>query len=81
MAGPPGLQRAQLQRAFEVPQFHAEPRQRCKCVDDESTPVAGVVIALVGILVSESAVDPDRVSDPFVLSPSVGLARFRVRVR
>jgi hypothetical protein len=50
-------------------------------VDDEPTAVAGVVIALVGILVSESAVDPDRVSDPFVLSPSVGLARFRVRVR
>ena len=56
---------AQLQRAFEVPEFHAEPRQRCKSVDDEPTAVAGVVIALVGIrLCLNRTVDTDLVGDP-----------------
>jgi len=55
---------AQLQRAFEMPQFHAEPRQRCKRVDDESTPVAGVVTALVGIRPRlDRTVDADGVID------------------
>jgi len=47
--------------------FDAEARQRCEGVDDESTDVAGDVIALVGIWFRlDRAVDADRVGDPLV---------------
>jgi len=58
---------AQLQRAFEVPQFHAEARERREGVDDEPTAIAGVAIVLVGIrLHLDRAVDADRVGDPLI---------------
>ena len=64
----------QLQRAFEVPEFHPEPGERRKRVDDQPTAVTGDVIVLVGIrLRLNRTVDIDRVSDPLVLPPSVGL--------
>ncbi|ELZ76699.1 hypothetical protein C456_03401 [Haloferax volcanii DSM 14919] len=66
---------AQLQRSFQMPQFDPEPGEGCERVDDQSTAVTGDVIALVGIrLRLNRAVDADRVSDPLVLPPGVGLA-------
>ncbi|GAA0728503.1 hypothetical protein GCM10009060_27810 [Halorubrum trapanicum] len=68
---------AQLQRAFEVPQFHTEPGERCERVNDEPTPVAGVVIVLLGIRpFLDGTVDTDWVGDPFVLPPRMRLAHF-----
>ena len=50
-------------------------RRRCERVDDEPTPVAGVVTPLVGIrLRLDGTVDTDRVGDSLVLPPSGGLA-------
>lgn len=47
--GPAGTtSRAKLQRAFEVAEFHAEASECCEGIDNESTAVAGVVIALFG---------------------------------
>ena len=40
---------AELQRAFQMPQFDPESGECRKCVDDQSTVVTGDVIALVGI--------------------------------
>jgi len=34
----------QLQRPLEMAEFHTEPGKRCEHVDDEPTPIAGVVI-------------------------------------
>jgi len=54
--------------------FDAEARQRCEGVDDESTDVAGDVIALVGIWFRlDRAVDADRVGDPLVFAPGMRL--------
>ncbi|AAC82912.1 unknown (plasmid) [Halobacterium salinarum NRC-1] len=65
----------QLQRAFQMPQFNAEPRQCRERVDDQPTAVTSVVIALVGIrLRLNRAVDADRVGDPVVLAPRMRLA-------
>jgi len=56
-------------------EFHPEPRERCEDVDDESTAVAGVVIALLGTRpLLERTVDADRVRDPFVFPPRMRLA-------
>ncbi len=66
---------AQLQRAFQMPQFDPESRERRERVDDQSTAVTGDVIVLVGTrLRLDGTVDADRVGDPLVLSPSTGLA-------
>ncbi len=68
----------QLQWSFQVTEFHSKPRERCECVDDESAPVAGVVVALVGIWpYLDHTIDADRVNDPFVRPPSVGFAQIR----
>ncbi|AAG20995.1 Vng6378h (plasmid) [Halobacterium salinarum NRC-1] len=66
---------AQLQRAFQMPEFHPQPRERCERVDNQPTAVTGDVIALVGIrLRLDRTVDTDRMADPFVLSLGMGLA-------
>ncbi len=53
---------AQLQRAFEVPEFHPEPGERRKRVGDQPAAVTDDVIALVGIrLRLNRTVDTDRV--------------------
>ncbi len=57
-----------------MPEFDPEPRERCKCVDDESTPVASMVVTVIGIETRlDRAVDADRVRDSLVFSPGVGL--------
>jgi len=56
-------------------EFHTETRERREGVDDEPTAIAGVAIALVGIrLHLDRAVDADRVGDPLIFPPGVGLA-------
>jgi len=56
-------------------EFHPEPRERREGVDDEATPVAGVMIALLGIRpLLERTVDADRVRHPFVFPPGMCLA-------
>ncbi|ELZ68843.1 hypothetical protein C457_10546 [Haloferax prahovense DSM 18310] len=66
---------AQLQRAFQMPQFDPEPDECCERVDDQPTAVTGDVIALVEIRFRlNRAVDTDRVGDPLVLSTDMGLA-------
>jgi hypothetical protein len=61
-------------------QFDPEPGERCQRVDDQSTAVTGDVITLVGIrLRLDRAVDADRVGDPLVLPPGVGLACFNAK--
>ena len=66
---------AQLQRAFEVPEFHAEPRERSERVDDQPTAVAGAVVALVGIRPClGGAVDTEWLRHPFVIPPRMRLA-------
>jgi hypothetical protein len=56
-------------------EFHPEPGERREGVDDESTAVAGVVIAPLGIgLFLERTVDADRVRHPFVFPPRMRLA-------
>jgi hypothetical protein len=58
-----------------VAEFDAEPSERCERVDDESTAVAGVVIALVGIRpLLDGTVDADWVRHAFVFSPRMRLA-------
>jgi len=67
--------RTELERALEVAEFHAEPGERREGVDDESTRVAGVVIAFVGIRFRlDRPVDADKVSDSLIFSPSMRLA-------
>ena len=67
--------RTELELPLEMAKFHAEPRERRKRVDDQPTAVTGDVTALVGIrLRLNRTVDADRVGDPLVLSPRVGLA-------
>ena len=39
---------AQLQRAFQMPQFNAEPSERRERVNDQPTAVTGDVIAPIG---------------------------------
>jgi len=57
-----------------MPQFDPESGERCERVDDQPTSIAGDVIALLGIrLRLNRTVDTDRMSDPLVLAPSVGL--------
>ena len=62
--GPTGATAStKLQRPLEMAEFHAKSSERCERVNDESTPVAGVEIALVGIrLRLNRAVDADRKS-------------------
>jgi hypothetical protein len=58
-----------------MPKFHAEARECREGVDDESTAVAGVVIALLGIRpLLDGTVDTDRVRHPFVFPPRMRLA-------
>ena len=40
---------ADLEGSFGMSEFHPEPRECFKCVDDQSTPVVDVVFALVKI--------------------------------
>jgi hypothetical protein len=55
--------------------LYAKPCECCERVNDEPTPVAGVVFALVGIrLRLGSAADTDRVGNSLILPPSVRLA-------
>ena len=69
--------RTELERPLEVAEFHAESRECREGVDDESTPVAGVVIALLGIgPLLERTVDADRVRRPFAFPPRMRLACF-----
>jgi|APHM01.1.fsa_nt_gi hypothetical protein len=52
-----------------------ERRRRREGVDDEPTPVAGVVIMLLGIRsFLDGTVDTDRVCHPFVFPPRMRLA-------
>lgn len=62
VARPPGATAgAELERPLKMPEFHAEPGQRCERVDDEPAVVAGVVVVLVGTRRRlGSAVDTDR---------------------
>jgi len=65
---------AELEGAFQMPQFDAEPCERCERIDDQPTAITGNVIADVGIgLCPDSTVDADRVGDPLVLPPGVRL--------
>ncbi len=73
---------AQLQRAFQMPEFHPEPGESCERVDDQPTAVTGDVIALVGVRIRlNRAVDTDRVGDSLVLSPGVGRASLGIEWR
>jgi hypothetical protein len=52
----------QLQRSLEMPEFDTESRESGECVDRESTPIASMVIALVGIwMLLNGTVYADRV--------------------
>ena len=56
-------------------EFHTEPRKCREGVDDEATPVAGVVIALLGIrLLLDGTVDTDQMCCPFVFPSGIRLA-------
>jgi hypothetical protein len=56
-------------------EFDAEPGKCREGVDDQSAPVAGVVVALVGIRPRlGGAVDTDWVRHPFVFPPRMRLA-------
>ena len=81
--GPTGATAStKLQRPLEMAEFDTESRERCERVDDESAPVAGVMVALVGIRpLLNDAVDADQVSDDLVLPPGAGFANFRTRPR
>ncbi len=71
---------AQLQRPLEMAEFHTEPGERCERVNDEPTPVAGVVIALIGIRPRlEGAVDTDLVGDPLFFPPGMGFTGLGAR--
>ncbi|SIS17855.1 hypothetical protein SAMN05421752_11839 [Natronorubrum thiooxidans] len=61
--------------------FDAEPREGCKCVDDQSTAIASMVVTLVrtGRLLRRT-VDTDWVGNSLVLAPRMRLARLE-RVR
>lgn len=49
--------------SLEVAEFDAEAREGSYCVDDESTAVAGMMVALAGIRsLLNGTVDTDRVS-------------------
>ncbi len=74
--GPTGATAStKLQRPLEMSKFYAKSSERCERVNDEPTPVAGVVIALIEIESRlDRTVDADRVGDSLVLPPSVGLA-------
>jgi hypothetical protein len=55
--------------------LHAEARECRESIDDESTAVASVVIALLGIRpLLDGTVDTDRVCHPLVFPPRVHLA-------
>jgi hypothetical protein len=57
-----------------MPKFDAEPRERCKCVDDEATAIAGVMVMIAGIGIRlDRAADAGRVCDSFVFSPGMCL--------
>jgi len=73
---------AQLQRAFQMPQFDPKPREGCERVDDQSTAVTGDVIALVGIrLRLNRAVWTDRMRYALVCPPRVRCPKHRSRHR
>jgi hypothetical protein len=56
-------------------EFYTEARERREGVDDEPTPIAGVVIAFLGIRsLLDGTVDTDRVRHPFVFPPRMRLA-------
>ena len=66
---------AELERALEVAKFDPKPRERRDRVHDESAAVAGMVISFVGIGTGlDCAIYADRVGDPLILSPGMGLA-------
>ena len=77
--GPAGTtSRAKLQRPLEVAEFYAEPGECLEGVDNESTAVAGVVIALLGIRpLLDGTVDTDRVYYPFLFCPGMSHTCFR----
>jgi hypothetical protein len=53
-------------------EFDAKPHQRRERVDDDSTAVAGVMIAFLGIQLDlNGAVDADRVPDALILALGV----------
>ncbi|ELY35380.1 hypothetical protein C496_23638 [Natronorubrum tibetense GA33] len=69
--------RTELYGIFQVAQFDAKPRERRERVNDESTPVAGVVIALIGIGSRlNCTVDTDLMRDPLFFPPRVCLTSF-----
>jgi hypothetical protein len=58
-----------------MPEFDAEAGECREGVDDESTPVARVVITLLGIgPLLDGTVDTDLVRHPFVFPPGMRLA-------
>lgn len=60
-------------------EFDAEGCECRQCVDDESTPVAGVVIEYIGVRsLLDSTVHADRVCDALVFALGAGFAEFRV---
>lgn len=61
-------------------EFDAKPCKRCERVNDESTPVAGVVGAFVGIRPRlAGAVNTDRVDDPLIVVLGMGPTSLGVR--
>jgi hypothetical protein len=64
-----------VERSLKLPEFDAKASECREGVADQSTPIAGVVIALLGISpLLERTVDTDGVCHPFVFSPGIRLA-------
>jgi hypothetical protein len=65
-----------LERALEMAEHRATPRESCGHLDDGSTAVAGGVIALVGSRsLRDDAADTDRVSHQFVFPSRMTLVQ------
>ena len=61
-----------------MPQLHSERGECRECIDDEATPIAGMVIEFAWIRpLLDSTVDADWVRDELVLPPSTRFASFR----
>lgn len=60
----------QLQWTLEMPEFDGGSRECGERVDDESTPITGVVITLVGVgMLLDGTVDADLVGNSLLFPP------------